>query len=177
MSTINALRRFHAVTDSNEPLSTGFPTDIPLTAGGAKRRYPVERRKHHRYTMRQRAFVLLGSNHLHPIRMKRMSMGEIALAVYKLKPAIIGEIQDFSMGGLSLIYSQLRRPLPSDAGLDILITEKSFHLSDLAFRVIFDMQVNAQLPASPVKSRYMGVAFEDLGPAEAAQLRSVFKQR
>lgn len=92
------------------------------------------RRSHKRFTAKREAYAMTGSNWRKPLRIKTMSMGEIAFAVFKSKFSQIGRIIDISMEGISLFYIDSNSRLDETSELAILLAEDRFYLDNIPFR-------------------------------------------
>jgi len=93
----------------------------------------VERRKHKRYPMPRGTFVIL-RNKLDPLRnYTKMSIGEIAMVLYKSQSEVMGQVTDLSHEGIGFDcdYSGL-----SDADnleLDLLMAEKGIYVHNIPY--------------------------------------------
>lgn len=93
----------------------------------------VERRKYKRYLMPRGTFVIL-RNELDPLRNhKRMSIGEIAMVLYKSKTEVMGQVKDMSFGGVAFDGNPGNMSAVGDVELDLLLTEQGIYLHNLPF--------------------------------------------
>ena len=97
-----------------------------LIDSGEQNRKRVERRAHKRLQAPKNAFAIVRSKRTHPIPVKAMSMGEIALAVIKSDPLKLGRIKDLSMNGLAFCYLDNGKTGTDESfKLDILLPKQS----------------------------------------------------
>ena len=105
----------------------------------------VERRKYKRYPMPRGTFAIL-RNEVERLRNhSQMSIGEIAMILYKSQPEVMGQVSDISFGGFAL---RNETPFPTPGGdmeLDLLLAEQGIYLHNIPY---------AAVPAKrPVKGR------------------------
>lgn len=122
----------------------------------------INRRAHKRFASKRGAFALIGSNQRRPIRIKTMSLGEIALAVFKSKYSHMGKIIDISMEGIALYYIDSHCQPEETAELDIMFAEGRFYLDNIGFKIISDFEIAGELPDSSIKMRQLSLQFKDL---------------
>jgi len=93
----------------------------------------VERRKHKRYPMPRGTFAILRNEVTRLRDHARMSIGEIAMILYKSQPEVMGQVTDISLGGIAL---QTDTKCPSISGkmeLDLLMTEHGIYLHNIPY--------------------------------------------
>ena len=145
---------------------------LKLIDSGDQNRKRVERRAHKRFQVKKNAFAIVGSNRTHPIRIKDMSMGEIALAVIKSDPSKMGRIKDLSMNGLSFCYPGNGKAATGESfKLDILLADCGFYLEDLPFESVSDFKLDDDFPFNIIKTRQLGVRFKDMTRSQISKLR------
>lgn len=106
----------------------------------------VERRKHQRYKVDNRAF-----------------------AVHWSTPTIIGQIIDVSQGGISFSYIDENTVFQDAKELGILYTEGNFFLEKIVFERVSDTAISGH-PKSTVKMRRLGGKFLSLGKTQQKKL-------
>ena len=96
----------------------------------------IERRKHKRYLMPRGTFVIL-RNEFDPLRnYTQMSIGEIAMVLYKSEPEVMGQVTDLSVGGIAFGGSTIGLPDAKNVQLDLLMTEQGIYLHNIPFAAI-----------------------------------------
>lgn len=114
-----------------------------------KSRRSDERRGHKRFRVREGAMALVRSpeSRLGPIVEK--TLGDIAMAVFRVRPAKLGPIENIGEGGLSFRYTRTEHDEIGCCALDILVAERGFHLENLAFDVVSDICVTEDFDPTP----------------------------
>ena len=130
-----------------------------------------DRRAHKRFEVNKDAFALIRPGSVTQIRVADRSMGEIACAVYRSKPAKFGRINDISIDGLSFDYIADREESSQSLVLDILLAHRGFYLAGLPFKSISDDNISADFSMDPIKMRRHHVRFERLGPAQIRKVQ------
>lgn len=135
-----------------------------------KRKRAPDRRQQKRFRVRRGVFCLIRSNPTRLNRIAYMSMGQVAVATLKSRPNKMGQIKDISMNGLSFRYVNPQdRPYESvestgadqSLELDILMADCRFYISNLPFRIIFDIDVKDNCPFNTIRMKHLGAK---LGP-------------
>ena len=134
------------------------------------RRKKTERRVHKRFSVKDRTFAMLRSDRCSLDQIKRMSMGEIACAVYNSKPAIMGQIVDMSQGGLSFdCIDEICTPGDS-LKLDILFANEKFYMGRIKFRPVHELKSSDNTALNPIPMKKQGVQFVDLSFKQLSRL-------
>lgn len=141
-----------------------------------KKNKPGERRFHHRHPAQQGAFALLRFNNADFRGIGRMSMGDIACAVFKCRPRRVGQIRDISLGGVSFSYVDGGECREEDCKLDILVAESAFYLEDLPFRLVTDLAVSEEAGFQVMKTKIVGLQFKNLSSRQNAQLKRFIRR-
>lgn len=96
----------------------------------------IERRKHKRYSMPKGTFAIIRteSDRLHNHR--RMSIGEIAMVLYKSDAQVMGQVANMSYGGIAFENSNCRIPIADETELDLLMTEQGIYLHNVPFTTL-----------------------------------------
>lgn len=96
----------------------------------------VERRRHKRYPMPRGTFVIL-RNKLDPLRNHtQMSIGEIAMVLYKSESEVMGQVTELSLGGIGFDCNFSGVDKADNVELDLLMTEKGIYLHNLPYSTI-----------------------------------------
>ncbi len=96
----------------------------------------VERRKHKRYSMPRGTFVIL-RNELDQLRnYSKMSIGEIAMVLYKSHSELMGQVTDLSPAGVRFDCDNNGLPLSDTVELDLLMAEKGIYLHNIPYATI-----------------------------------------
>lgn len=131
-----------------------------------------ERRIHRRFSVKKGAFVVVRTGRDKIEGIQNMSMGEIALAVFKSKPNKIGQIKDMSKSGLCFEYVKSGKECGKPRKLDILRAEGDFCLNDLDFKTISDNETAETLPYEPVRTKLSSVQFVNLTQMQKKMLEA-----
>ena len=134
-----------------------------------------DRRAHRRFRVNKKAFALIRPDSVSQIRVADRSMGEIACAVYRSKPAKFGRINNISMDGLSFDYIPGREQSSPPLVLDILLANRGFYLTNLRFKSISDDIVAADFSMDPIKMRRHHVRFERLAPDQIRKIQYLIR--
>ena len=130
-----------------------------------------DRRAHKRSQVKKRAVALIRPVSVRQLCVADRSMGEIACAVYRSKPAKFGRINNISMGGLSFDYIPGREQSSQSFVLDILLADCGFYLANLAFKSISDVKVAADFSMDFIQMRRHHVRFERLASAQIRKIQ------
>lgn len=96
----------------------------------------VERRQFKRYAMPRGTFAIL-RNRLDPLRHhSRMSIGEIAMVLYKSETEIMGQIANMSYGGIVLDGNRSRVAVDEKMELDLLMADEGIYLHNIPYTKI-----------------------------------------
>lgn len=135
-----------------------------------------ERRMSQRFPVKKRAFALLRSKSEGLREIRKMTMGEIGMAVFKAKPEKLGQIHEMSTRGLSFHYI----PCPGESSrpnqLDILMAEGRICLQNIKFKKVSDRVVDNGKPYHPVKTKQLGIKFVDLNRKQKQDLKNFIRQ-
>ncbi len=95
-----------------------------------------ERRKHKRYPMPRGTFVIMRGQLERLRNHAQMSIGEIAMVLYKSKPEIMGQVTEMSLGGLS--YAAESGPVPDaeQVEMDLLMAEQGIYLHNIPYATV-----------------------------------------
>jgi hypothetical protein len=124
-----------------------------------------ERRKYKRYRAKKLTFAVVRSDcaACEIDCIDQMSRAEVALAVFKSKPAKMGQIDDLSLEGLSFSYiDDIADDLDESKTLDILFVDDNFFLTRLPFEIVQEYEIDDERTFSPITMRRRSVAFGNL---------------
>ena len=137
----------------------------------ASQRESVERRQCRRFRVRERTFAVVRSAGSPAMRnIQRMNRAEIAVAVFKTKPAKMGQIIDLSSNGLAFSYFVIDENIEESNRLDILLAEDNFYLEDLHFITVREERLENEAPFNPIIMKLRGVRFVDLTEVQLKRL-------
>lgn len=121
----------------------------------------VERRKHKRYPMPRGTFVILrkGSERLN--NHAKMSIGEIAMVLYKSKPDFMGQVTDVSFGGVGFESHNTGIPDTGNMELDLLMTEQRLYLHNIPYGTV-TLEPTGSGGKKATKFRKNALCFKDL---------------
>jgi len=93
----------------------------------------IERREHTRYSMPRGTFAILRNelDQLHNHR--RMSIGEIAMVLYKSNIQTMGQVVDMSLGGVAFESRIPPELATGNLELDLLMAEQKIYLHNIPF--------------------------------------------
>ncbi|BBO79677.1 hypothetical protein DSCO28_02430 [Desulfosarcina ovata subsp. sediminis] len=97
----------------------------------------IERRKHKRYVMPHGTLAILRSDiRGRLLNHEKMSIGEIAMVLYKSESDMIGEVADLSLGGLSFNGTFNWHDDMERVQLDLLMTEQGIYLHNIPYAAV-----------------------------------------
>ena len=105
----------------------------------------------------------------------KMTMGAIAFAVMRSKPAKIGQIVNISRGGLVFQYSQEVQGSAKPSCLDILLADCRYYLNSLNFEMVADVPSPGEFEFNSVKTGLLSGKFKDLTVFQKKQLNHFLK--
>ena len=140
------------------------------------RKKKTERRVHKRFSAKEKTFAMLRSDRCSLDQIKRMSMGEIACAVYNSKPAIMGQIVDMSQGGLSFDCIDKACPGGDSLKLDILSANDKFYIGRIKFKPVHELKSSNDPALSPIRMKKHGVQFVDLSFKQLSRLEKFLRK-
>jgi len=132
----------------------------------------VERRRHKRYPMPRGTFVIL-RNKLDPLRnYTKMSIGEIAMVLYKSESEVMGQVTELSLGGIGFECNHSDIANTDDVELDLLMTEKGLYLHNLPYATI-PIKSDDKGKKRTRKFRTNAVRFKKLDSIQKQKLREL----
>lgn len=97
---------------------------------------------------------------------KDMSMGEIALATYKAKPLMMGQIKNISKKGLAFRYIDNGKEAAELSELDIIFAQDTFYLKNVPFKSVADFNEVSESQFSSIAMRQRCVQFKEMMPIQ-----------
>ena len=132
----------------------------------------VERRKHKRYPMPTGTFVILRNEMKRLRHHDRMSIGEIAMVLYKSDLEVMGQVTDMSLGGLAFRWDAGAMPNLGGVELDLLMAEQGIYLHNIPYRAV-ELQTDAKNQKSSTKAHRNAFRFTRLDTELKNRLRGV----
>ena len=133
----------------------------------------VEHRHHQRFQLYGNAFALIRPISAGQLNISGKSMGGIACAVYNVKPARLGRIDNICMGGLMFQYVDSKIQFNRVLVLDILLADCGFYLANISFNIIADAVVPEDGPGDPIEMRQARLEFNELSSDQLAELQGL----
>jgi hypothetical protein len=100
-----------------------------------------------------------------------MFMVDVALAVFRSRPAKLGPILDISLSGLAVqCFDGTDRARRSHV-LDLLVAESGFFIQGLRFAVVADIPFADEPEFSPLLSRRLSLRFERISGEHRIKIR------
>jgi hypothetical protein len=132
----------------------------------------IERRKFKRYPMPRGTFAILRNelDQLHNHR--RMSIGEIAMVLYKSKTEVMGQVTNMSFGGIAFESSSCKVPTTGYVELDLLMTEHGIYLHNIPFAAVPIRSIRAKRRKTAGSPR-AALRFKKLDSTLKKQLREL----
>ncbi len=121
-----------------------------------------ERRIHERFQASDRAVAVLSSRSIRSDQIKCMSMGEIALEVYKSKPTQMGQIIDISRGGLAFRYIDEKEISSELYEIAIIFAVDFFCMDNVLAETISDFEIESENPFASFTIRRCSFQFKKL---------------
>ncbi len=132
----------------------------------------IERRKHKRYSMPRGTFAIL-RNELEQLNdYRRMSIGEIAMVLYKSEAQVIGQVVNMSFGGMAFVHSDCQAPRSDQMQLDLLFAEQGIYLHNVPFRPVRVSPIGGKGKKAD-NSQRIALQFETLDPLQSNELREL----
>ncbi|MDJ0783348.1 MAG: hypothetical protein QNJ22_15330 [Desulfosarcinaceae bacterium] len=136
----------------------------------------IDRRQAPRYAVKEHTFAVVRSTQSHDLQgLANMSHGQVGLALFKSKPAKMGQIMNLSLKGLCFNYIVNDDKIPEGNEVDILFAEDNFYLGALRCRIVREMVASNELPFTPIVMKQRAVAFEALKPEQEQALNHFLK--
>ena len=156
------------VVDGYDPV--GIDDSLPLNLDDTDRIRQIEYRCHKRFQLIADAFAAIRSIHTGSLKIYGKSMGSIACAVFRARPARLGKIDNISMGGLMFNHVDSQAPLNQALVLDILLADCGFYLAGIPFKIIADVVIPDEIPGDVIAMRQVRLQFQKLNAIQKAKL-------
>ena len=132
----------------------------------------AERRKAPRYVVKEHTFAVVRSDKSNDIgSLNEMSRGQVGMALFKSKPAKMGQIIDLSLKGLRFNYIANDESISEGNEIDILFAEENFYLGALPCHIVREKTKSNELPFTPIVMKQRAVAFDKLSTDQENTLR------
>lgn len=136
----------------------------------------VERRKHKRYSMPRGTFVILRDK-FDPLRNHaNMSIGEIAMVLYKSEPEVMGQVTNLSVGGIAFGGHTIGSPDAGKVQLDLLMTEQGIYVHNIPYAVV-PVRAGGKSKKKTQEFRANALCFKHLDAVKKDQLRELLAHR
>lgn len=136
----------------------------------------VERRKYKRYSMPHGTFVIL-RNKFDPLRnYTNMSIGEIAMVLYKSDPEAMGQVTNLSAGGIAFGGKAIGTPDAGNVELDLLMTEQGIYVHNIPYAVV-PIKTKGKSKQKAPGFRANALRFKRLDAEKKSQLRELLTHR
>ncbi|MBC2713101.1 MAG: PilZ domain-containing protein [Desulfosarcina sp.] len=132
----------------------------------------VERRKYKRYPMPRGTFIILRNESDRLRNHAQMSIGEIAMVLYKSDPELMGQVTDMSVGGVAFDGHNTGVSDADNVELDLLMTEQGIYLHNIPYAAVSVGPVGRGKKKAP-KLRTNVLCFKNLDAAQRGQLREL----
>jgi hypothetical protein len=132
----------------------------------------VERRKHKRYAMPRGTFAILRKKFEPLCNHSRMSIGEIAMVLYKSEPEVMGQVTNLSIGGIAFGGHTSGLPDAGKIQLDLLMTEQGIYLHNLPYAAVALRAAGKGKKKTPA-FRTNALRFKNLDAQQKSQLREL----
>ncbi len=156
------------IEDGYGPMGMDDSLLLDLDNSDGKKR--IEYRLHKRYQLTEDAFALIRPIPAGPLKIHGKSMGGIAYAVFKAKPAKLGKIDNISMGGLMFHHVDSKTQLNQTLVLDILLAGCGFYLANMPFKTITDVMLPYDVLSDAIEMRQVRLQFQKLNAIQQARL-------
>jgi len=103
-------------------------------------------------------------------KFNRFTLKDYGFAIFRPSSKIAGRIIDISKGGLSFRYANIHEKELSSSHMDIFILSSGFYSDNLSYKIVFEQNVDIELPDSSTPTNQCGVMFNELTPIQKTQL-------
>jgi len=102
---------------------------------------------------------------------ERLRARTVCFALLHFQEPIIGQINDISIFGASILYFKSNPDLEETLALDIFTSDNGFVMKGVAFEIVSDFRVNVEINLGQTLLRKRGVRFLDLSKFQKEQLK------
>ena len=128
------------------------------------------RRAIQRFRARNDAFAFMRSFSAPLEKIGSMSMGDIALAVFRTNPSKAGQVRDISLAGMAFSYVASDSCKEGPCVLDLLMAESGFYLKNLRYTVVSDIRISDDPDSYSITTKRISVRFKDITPSQTEKL-------
>jgi hypothetical protein len=129
-----------------------------------------DRRGTRRHRVQESAFAVIRPER-RPFRLEEdMFMVDVALAVFRSRPAKMGPILDISASGLAVQCFEEPHRVQRSHVMDLLVAESGFFIQGLHFAVVADIPFPGERQFGPLLSRRLSVRFERIGEGHRREI-------
>ena len=101
----------------------------------------------------------------------RLRARTVSFALLHFREPIIGQINDISIFGASILYFRSNRDSDEESTLDIFTSDNRFVLKDIPIEIVSDFKVKVEIDLGQTALRKRGVKFLNLSKAQKEQLK------
>ncbi len=101
----------------------------------------------------------------------RLRARTVCFALLHFREPIIGQINDISIFGASILYFRSSRDREEKRTLDIFTSDNQFVMKGVSFEIVSDFKVNVEINLGQASLRKRGVRFLGLSKAQKEQLK------
>ena len=101
----------------------------------------------------------------------RLRARTVCFALLHFREPIIGQINDISIFGASILYFKASRDLDEELVVDIFTSDNRFVLKEVPIEIVSDFKVNVEIDLGQTTLRKRGVKFLNLSKARKDQLK------
>lgn len=132
----------------------------------------IERRKHKRYPMPRGTFGIFRKEMEQLCNHERMSIGEIAMVLYKSESQLLGQVANMSYGGIAFENGAYNLPSSGRIELDLLMTEQGIYLHNIPYKAV-TKKASKKIKVKTSASTRAVLQFKKLDPALKKKLREL----
>jgi hypothetical protein len=149
----------------------GMNGSLPLDLDNLDGKRRIEYRFQKRFKLNNDAFALIRSINAAPLKISGKSMGCIACAVYRAKPAKLGKIDNISMGGLMFHHVEGNTQLSQETVLDILLVDCGFYLANIRFKTMSELVIPDNVFNDEIEMRQVRLQFQKMTNIQLTRLQ------
>jgi hypothetical protein len=101
----------------------------------------------------------------------RLRARTVCFALLHFREPIIGQINDISIFGASILYFKSSRDVDEELVVDIFTSDNRFVLKEVPIEIVSDFKVNVEIDLGQTSLRKRGVKFLNLSKAQKEQLK------
>ena len=108
-------------------------------------------------------------------KMNRLKARAVSFVLFRFQEPIIGQLNDISLFGASVLYFMRNEPTPEDLRMDIFTSDNQFVLKYIPFTIVTDARVPMEIDLGPLSLHKRGVRFRTLSKAQRTQLKNFIR--